>query len=311
MYVHVYSGLMSRCITLAHAYYLLKNRGGQEKLIIVWPVDIDCGIHFKEVFADDIFSDVDLTVIEDDTKYLRSGGVWLNIRKGSCKKAISIAVMKIRGCVIKRLPAIVFGKNYFDYEPLKELGWSGTRYREHLVNTWNKVKKALSDHKKVYIHAYCGIIKDAEQEKVDVSVIKFRDEYWKKVEELVGLEEKCIGIHIRRTDHQVAIKGSSTKAFINKIDEIVEKEKDIKFFLATDDMDEEKTLKQIYGEKIITQPDKKWGRGSSKEMQSGIIDCLCLSCCKYIVGSCGSVFSAFAARYGKKDLVICKEDDGN
>lgn len=28
MYVHVYSGLMSRCITLAHAYYLLKNRGG-------------------------------------------------------------------------------------------------------------------------------------------------------------------------------------------------------------------------------------------------------------------------------------------
>lgn len=43
--------------------------------------------------------------------------------------------------------------------------------------------------------------------------------------------EKYVEIHIRRTDYTTAIKASSTGAFINKMNEIIEKQKDAKFSL--------------------------------------------------------------------------------
>lgn len=326
MWLYVWSGLTSRCVTLAHAKYLLKTRGGgQQRLVVVWPIDDACGIHFWEVFAEDMFSDIELKVIEltfSSKKYYdcnKSDGVRLNIKKFHFGKAIYAALLifmdmfqeskkRLITFIFEDMIASIYGKNYFNYTPPREIGWSGEKYIEHLNNTWRQVYSVLPENGKIFIKAYCGIIEDQEQEKVDFSVIKFREEYWKKVKEIVMSKEKYIGIHIRRTDHQIAIDASSTQAFIRKIDEIIN-EDDVKFFLATDDVMEEETLKHIYGNRIVVQENKDWGRTNSSEMKSGIIDCLCLSRCEYILGSYTSVFSSFAAKYGNKELIICKDEN--
>ena len=314
MYVHVYSGLMSRCITLAHAYYLLKNYGGgrRKRLVVVWPLDKDCGIHFWEVFAHDMFEDIELKVIEVNLKYLNYseyGGFWSNIREKHFVKAIRFVITVFKDRCLEKLVKIIFGKKYCLYQIPIEIEELSDEYMEYMFNVWKRVKNVLSGNRKIYIHAFGGIIRDKEQENVNLSVIKFRQEYWKTVEEIINPNEKIIGIHIRRTDHQRAIEASGTDAFVKKIDEILEKQGDAKFFLATDDISEEENLKNRYGDKIIVQKNKEWGRAKSSEMKSGIIDCLCLSRCEYILGSYTSVFSSFAAKYGGKELIICKNDN--
>lgn len=81
----------------------------------------------------------------------------------------------------------------------------------------------------------------------------------------------------------------------------------MKIFLATDDKEEEQTLRKKYGNRLVVQSNKEWGRAGSEEMKSGVIDCLCLSRCDYILGSFGSSYSSFAAKYGKKELFICRD----
>lgn len=321
MIVYVWSGLASRCVTLAEAYYLLKARGTRlrsKKLTVIWPIENACGIHFKEVFAEDMFDDIELKVIEVDNNYKKyydyrkSDGVLRNLKKLHLLKAIHAAVLIFMDMLqeYKRdfvLGKLVVGKNYFDYTPPKEIGWAGENYEKHLQNTWQQVNEALSGKKNLYIKAYCGIIKDNKNTDIDFSVIKFQKEYWNKVESIIVPGERYIAIHIRRTDHQTAIAESSTNAFIQKINEVINQQSDVKLFLATDDKKEEENLKHIYGDKLVVQEDKEWGRTNSNEMKSGIIDCLCLSRCEYILGSYTSVFSFFAAKYGNKELIICRD----
>lgn len=317
MWVYTYSGLASRCNTLAQVYYLLKKNRKQERLVLVWPLEEACGIHFWEIFAEEMFADINFRVIEINIKrHLDStcGGVAANIRKGNYRKASYVALLK---CVDyfrnnfsdkrAKLPMLVFGRYYFDFTPPEEIGWFGESFFKYSKHVSEEILRALSKKREIYIKAYNGIFYDEEREKADYSVIRFKEEYWNKVQEIVGSGGGYIGVHIRRTDHGTAIKESSTNAFIHKMDEIVRKQTAMKFFLATDDKKEEEILQKIYGDKIVVQPDKVWGREGSDEMKSGIIDCLCLSRCEYILGSYGSSYSRFAARYGSKELLICRD----
>lgn len=314
MIVHVYSGLTSRCITLAEAYYLT-NKSGEKNLTIIWPIEEACGIHFNEVFAADMFSDIKVRVVE--LKKYRpikgaDGGIRRHIKNKEFWKALICIIEECRKrwriCSDKvRKRVWRLGKYYCDYNPPQEIGWRGDKYIEYTQNVWLGLKEELAGKRECYIHAYAGMICDEEKEDVDVSVIKFKQEHWNKVNSILTEPENIVGVHIRRTDHAQAIQGSGTGLFIKAMNEEIDKNADVKFFLATDDIIEEENLKKMFGDRIITQKGKKWGRGSSEEIKAGIIDFLCLSRCKYILGSCGSNFSDFSASYGGKKLIICKE----
>lgn len=119
------------------------------------------------------------------------------------------------------------------------------------------------------------------------------------------MQGQLIGLHIRRTDHLVCIAKSPLAAFIKKMDELLENNSDLKFFLAADDKSVQADLIHRYEDKIIVQ-DKVWGRNSTTGMKSAILDCLCLASCTLIIGSCNSVFSHFSAEYGKVQLIEAK-----
>lgn len=289
MYVYVWSGLTSRCVTLAEAYYLVKKSRGSKKLTVIWPVDSDCGIHFYDVFADDIFDDIELRVVEEN-KLETTNSIYM--RKEQWLK--------------EKFPTYIFRGKYIDFTPPR---WSGESYTRHLKNAYKRVRKELSEKREIYVKAYCGIIKGEEQENVDYTVIKFRRNYWKQVDRILEPDTKYIGVHIRRTDHARAIKESSTEEFIQQVRKMVNEQEDLKIFLATDDIREQNAMKNVFGDRLVTQKGKRWGRDSSSKMKSGIIDCLCLSRCMFVLGSSTSVFSSFSARYGKKELIICRNKD--
>ena len=316
MWLYVYSGLMSRCESLAEAYYLVKKTK-HKSLKIIWPKSSDCDIAYKDVFDEKQFEDIKIKIkeIEISQYQLKEGGVVENLHRLRVGKAIW------NFCIIfknkyKEIPVILVEKYYrhkrayVDYTPPANMGWKGEIYLNYLRERWQIVKEHLTNGNEIYVRTYRGIIRDKEKNKVEKGVVRFKDEYYEEVDKIVNMPDKVwVGVHIRRTDHKTAIQSCSIETFIRKMQEIIEKTPNVKFFLSTDDILVEEQLKEKFADKIVTYKEKKWGRNSENGMKSAIIDCLCLAKCEWILGSYTSAFSKFAAEYGKKELVVCKDED--
>lgn len=296
MIVHVYSGLASRCRTLSHAHKLAKKYN--DKLVIMWPLEKACRISYKDVFAPDQFDDIETEIIEfEDGKLYRDlKGLILGFKFSELKKELAHR---------KKLSAILADTTYIDYNPTPDVGWSGEKYDSYLIDRWKQVEELCEAGKAacVYAHAFNGLeYPDAAYDAEDYSDIHFGDEYISEVKSLMG-SKSCVGLHIRRTDHMAAIANSPIENFINAIRNELELNPELSFFLATDDKSQEELLISEFGDKIIVQKNKKWGRDDTSSMKSGIIDLLCLANCTKIYGSYTSAYSYFAAAYGKIKLL--------
>mgnify|MGYP003623221184 FL=1 len=103
-----------------------------------------------------------------------------------------------------------------------------------------------------------------------------------------------IGIHIRRTDHINAIGKSPTELFIEKMKNELNKNENTHFYLASDSIEEKQTLKNTFGDKLITSFDETH-RDTKKGIQDSLIDLYALSRTSHIYGSYDSSFSQTAA----------------
>ena len=305
MVVRVYSGLMSRIRMLYDAYIIVKKYEESSKLTILWESQKGCNIHYYDVFESNQCNDIGLEIVEVD-----NDGCWenKNILKSVMRCQFLTVILEIkhrlhlkriynyysRGCEIVR---------YNDFsEAIVNDDFS--KYNNWKENKWRKIKKLCEEHKKIYIDCYESFI--VPRNVSDISeVIMFKKEYTDIASEIIYCD--MIGIHIRRTDHELSKKMSPIILFTNKINEEIERNASIKFFLSTDDMDVQNELMKKYGgERIIVQPNKNWGNSTKEEVISGIIDCLCLSKCTKIYGSFSSQFSGFAAEYGKISIEILR-----
>lgn len=300
--------------------------GGRGELYIIWPQTWDCNIRFEDVFDKSCFNEVNLTVIEcKDPMELCLSNREKKILHTSCRELVKDFFI-IKAAVLYCKKKIVFhhihnrGKDkgfkkllnydgrrlqiYTTYPP-RGIGWCGERFIKYNRKVVTNIEKVLQDRTDIYISAYCGFLND--DRSFDYSELKFKKEYWDIVREILKGNDKIIGIHVRRTDHDMCKKYSTLDIFIDKMREALEEDGETFFFLATDDNEVENQLLEIFPGRIIVNPQKIWGRDSNDGMKSGIVDLLCLSSCKYIIGSYGSAFSAFAARYGRKKLEICKK----
>jgi len=125
-----------------------------------------------------------------------------------------------------------------------------------------------------------------------------------KIDENTGkYSDKTVGIHIRRTDNVKSILSSPREAFIEKMKSEIAQDKNTMFFLATDSVDEEKQLRAVFPDRIITH-EKELSRNSSRGIQDALVDIYCLSCTKKIIGSFYSSFSEVAAQIGEIPLEL-------
>jgi len=116
---------------------------------------------------------------------------------------------------------------------------------------------------------------------------------------------QTIGLHIRRTDNAESIKFSPLELFTDTITLEISKNKDVAFFLSTDDYTIEKELIAKFGDRIITHQ-KELSRQTVTGMQDAVVDLFCLSNTSKIYGSYWSSFSDIAARIGKISFCVLK-----
>ncbi len=329
MLVHVYSGLMSRCNVIAQAVRLM-NENNDKELMLVWPLEKDCHIRYCDVFSKDSLGGIKVRVIE--YKVFKATDL-KEVLPDPVKVVSELYRRFIYNGFRKKLDRALEGKNFVDFAPPPEVGWEGKSFENFMSLSAFKVKEIVKKEgtAKLAVHAFSDILfdgGDVNSDKtgmkdqgssgpVDLSCIRFREDLVSEAERIVPLPADStssggntgdtIGLHIRRTDHAAATEISSTDGFISAIEKEIEADPNVRFFLATDSPEEEKNLKDKFGDRIIIQQDKSWGREDKASMRSGILDMLCLSRCKKIYGSYKSAFSEFAARYGGIKLIVVSD----
>lgn len=115
-----------------------------------------------------------------------------------------------------------------------------------------------------------------------------------------------IGVHIRRTDNTESIKQSPIEEFFKRIEEEINKDKSVSFYIASDDKKTKEDIKNRYGKRIITYMDNS-ERNSLQGMEFAVFDLFCLSKTKKIIGSYWSSYSAIAARLGHIELEYARK----
>lgn len=316
--VHVYSGITSRCVSLMQAYELAK-RYQIPNVIVIWQLEKWCNIRYEDVFAKEQFSDVNLGVL--NYKFFPpdwGDGMKVYLKRGQIGKLLTClgqwALYFARACYNRKTERLM---NYFKqcdtyvrFDPNEETGWEGKAYEEWGLTCWNRVKGYLENRVNFCAGIYCGMMRGEDSENQgDPSTVVFDRKYTKLADSLKIGEggQEWVGVHVRRTDHNDSIRESTLDCFIEKMKKALADNREVRFFLATDDKEVERELERIFPGRIFTYQNKVWGRNSKSGMESAVVDFLCLSRCRYILGSFNSVFSTFSAMYGGVELIVCRK----
>lgn len=130
-----------------------------------------------------------------------------------------------------------------------------------------------------------------------------KDHLLSKAESILGHSENIVGVHIRRSDHQLATTRSTDDLFDRIIFSEISSGNYV--YLSSDDVNVKRNFKDKYGDRIIIYDNAVIDRKSSAGMQDAVIEMLCLALCKKIYGSFGSTFSNVASYiYGKPKITV-------
>jgi hypothetical protein len=113
------------------------------------------------------------------------------------------------------------------------------------------------------------------------------------------LPARTVGMHIRRTDNIRSILRSPDKSYFKQGDRLLDAGHHL--FLATDNHETLRVMRQRYGEKLIDYPktsalDKRWPRKAFdvREIIDDMVDLWILASCEFVIGSRGSSYSRVA-----------------
>lgn len=119
---------------------------------------------------------------------------------------------------------------------------------------------------------------------------------------------KNIGVHIRRTDNQICINNSPTEVFLAAMEEEIRKDNEVTFYIASDDPDTVKELKNRFGQRIYYMEEKCFERDSDRGIADAFAELICLSHSRKIIGSFYSTYSRIAAMLSGIQLEIVKKE---
>ena len=114
----------------------------------------------------------------------------------------------------------------------------------------------------------------------------------------------CVGVHIRRTDNTISMGKSTTEQFVALMEAELSMHPETSFFLATDDMEEERRIREAFPGKILSNQNRTLERDSLAGMHDALLDLYCLAATKKLIGSYWSSFTDIAADMGGIQKVI-------
>ena len=116
--------------------------------------------------------------------------------------------------------------------------------------------------------------------------------------------EYLIGVHIRRTDNKQAIQFSPTSKFIHVLQQEVDANSKVKFFVATDSLEVQQELENIFPGRIIIHNKSSLDRFSPAAIRDAVIDLYCLAQTRKLIGSYGNSFTETASKPGDVETVV-------
>ena len=156
--------------------------------------------------------------------------------------------------------------------------------------------------KNIYIEACSDIYKDSGVYDIFKPKSSIQNE-------VISNSSEFIGLHIRRSDNEMSIKYSPTKLFLDVIEKEIANDSAVKFYLATDDLQEEKTISERFGDRIFTYKKHSVDRNTEVGIVDAMIDLTNLASCRKIYGSYYSSFSDVAAIWGNTEKKVIKITD--
>ena len=115
-------------------------------------------------------------------------------------------------------------------------------------------------------------------------------------------------MHIRRGDHLTAIAESPVQLFVEIMGKDLSDDKEINYYLSTDDSDVELFFKKKFPGRIIYYP-KEFSRQSKRGIIDAMVDLYSLANTSKIYGSFESSFSDIASRIKGIPLVIVRKNN--
>ena len=280
LYIEPCAGLGNRLSALASARYWANEM--KMELRIVWKKEPPCAAGYSSIFATD--------------------------------KAISVKEINQMGRRQLHLLQYFYANVWLYFVRRKCYFISAEDTSEIYEKTGMEgIRAILEKNSQVYMKSTSFFATDEALRQENLYNILFNKELELRAESIIRQYENrnIIGIHIRRTDHTCSINNSPTELFIEKINQILERDSSTVFYLATDDADEIAKLPQkgeiVHNEVALTSG--KVTRNTESGIKEAVVDMLCLSKCMKIYGTKGSTFSNWAAKIGNTSLEILTKEN--
>lgn len=275
LFIYPDAGLGNRLNCLYSGIYWSKRL--DRRLEILWEMDWACCIRFERLFSTP-------ANVEVKTVYTLPVKGTLHVRS------------LIGKLYMKRL------KNHPSYVS------SETTERLFLNGGEGEIEKLLCSPVPHCVKAF-GVFAEWEHISEVVNMLKPSPDIEERVSDILCPYDgrRLVGVHIRRTDHRLAMENSPLSLFCSKMEELLSAIPDVCFYLATDDEDVETELSEKFP--LVTHrhfSDRK-SRRTEAGMKDAYVDMLCLSRCEKIYGSYGSTFSRMASVIGNTSYTVLQK----
>ena len=257
-----FGGLANRMRVITSGLWLGKLT--QKEVKLIWNIDAELNCPFEELFES--IQNLEIINKKNIYRFLRTVKSESTIKK-----------------LIRKYGRLYFAQNYVIFED--EIVRAIRAGKLDILN-FSKITKNMYF---ITCEGFAGNF-DALNLFVPKPDIRSRIE-----EQSQRFNNKTHGIHIRRTDHDVAVRNSPTSLFTERIIADLKRDPDINYFLSTDDHEIEKQFKSQFGKKILTI-EKEYSRNTPDGIKDALVDFYCLANTQKIYGSYWSSFSQLAAR---------------
>lgn len=262
-------GLCNRMRAITSAYNLSKESG--HKLKVKWDMDDDLNSSFFDLFKP-------MPEVKFEISQMPN------------------LLQKGRNLIAKALNNTVQIPNETIHFKIKQ-GWTQLDFRTYFLK--------ILELKSVEIEADWNFYPSMNKEYSIFLPVKELNE--KIISETSKFNPDCVGIHIRRGDHEIASKESKLELFVSAMKHEQDLNPSTNFFLATDSMEVQNELISEFGNKIITYSKLK-NRNTPQGISEALVDLYCLSATKKIFGSYWSSYSETASAIGNIPLVVMRNN---
>ena len=261
LYLDPVGGMCNRILAMSATEQLCRDMGCDYE--IIWRNNGECACDFEDLFADRHIKITDY-----------------NLPKGRIRQSIK--------------------RSGFFQAMADRMAYHGFEKTIHRLSEYELSPRELPENKEGFAEIFREITRNRDRVyirscrqyygKTDICETMFAPQILERANRSRAAIGDYIAFHIRRTDNIRAIEESPTRAFMESISEEIKKTPGIKIYVATDDDEIYKELRELYPDNIIDE-DIDRRRYTRTGMQDAAYELLMLAGARIMYGSKASTYT--------------------